>query len=224
MGSAAGSAASYCFRGLRGRRTGIFRYSNLEKWTGPHSAVGQRIRMWALTWFASSVEIDGTGGGHFPRRMAEPPNDLMQTLMRSQGGTAFIQALGATITEVAAGRSMIRLPYSRNIVGNPDTGVVHGGVITGLLDHACGMAVGSGLGVIIQDPALRVSTSYATLDLRIDYMKAAKPGVDIVVVGECVKITRQIVFARGRAYQETEDNLIAAATGTFITTETRPGA
>jgi uncharacterized protein (TIGR00369 family) len=156
--------------------------------------------------------------------MAEPPNELMQTLMRSQGGTAFIQALGATVTEVAAGRSMIRLPYSRDIVGNPDTGVVHGGVITGLLDHACGMAVGSGLGVIIQDPALRVSTSYATLDLRIDYMKAAKPGVDNIVVGVCVKITRQIVFARGRAYQETEDNLIAAATGTFITTETRPGA
>ena len=84
------------------------------------------------------------------------------------------------------------------------------------------MAVGTGLGVIITDPARRAATSYATLDLRIDYMKAAKPGADIFVVGECVKITRQIVFARGRAYQESEDDPIATATGTFIMTEQRP--
>ncbi len=140
------------------------------------------------------------------------------------GSTAFTKALGAEMISIAGGKAAMRLPWSPHIVGNPDTGVVHGGVVTALLDHACGMAVGSGLGVMILDPALRASTSYATLDLRIDYMKAAAPGVDITVVGECVKITRQIVFARGRAYQGSEDDLIAAAVGTFIMTEQRPGA
>jgi uncharacterized protein (TIGR00369 family) len=154
--------------------------------------------------------------------MSEPPNEFLQTLMRSQGGTAFIRALGAEITQAEAGKSTMRLPYSPHIVGNPDTGVVHGGVITALLDHACGMAVGSALGAAIHDEARRTTTSYATLDLRIDYMKAAKPGVDIIVVGECVKITRQIVFARGRAYQESEDDPIAMATGAFMMTELRP--
>jgi uncharacterized protein (TIGR00369 family) len=156
--------------------------------------------------------------------MSDTPNHLLHTLMKSQEGTAYIRALGAEITELAAGKSTIRLPYSRQIVGNPDTGVVHGGVITGLLDHACGMAVGSALGVIVTDPAKRAATSYATLDLRIDYMKAAKPGADILVIGECVKITRQIVFARGRAYQESVEDVIAIATGTFMTTELRAGA
>jgi len=154
--------------------------------------------------------------------MTEPPNDLL-SLMKSQAGTAFIQALGAEVTEAVPGRTVMRLPYADKLVGNPDTGVVHGGAISGLLDHACGMAVGSGLGVIINDPAKRASTSYATLDLRIDYMKAAKPGADIFVVGECVKITRQIVFARGRAYQESADEPIATAVGTFILTELRSG-
>ena len=153
--------------------------------------------------------------------MSEPPNDLL-SLMRSQAGTAFIRALGAEVTEAVPGRTVMRLPYSPQIVGNPDTGVVHGGVITGLLDHACGMAVGTGLGVIITDPAKRASTGYATLDLRIDYMSAAKPGADIFVLGECVKITRQIVFARGRAYQDSADDPIATATGTFMMTEQRP--
>jgi len=148
----------------------------------------------------------------------------LATLMRSRAGTAFIQALGGEIVEASAGKVLMRLPYSKKLVGNPDTGVLHGGAITGMLDHACGMAVGTGLGVIITEAQARQTTSYATLDLRIDYMKAAKPGADVWVVGECVKITRQIVFARGRAYQDSADDPIALATGTFITTETRAGS
>ena len=156
--------------------------------------------------------------------MSQTPNHPLHTLMKSQEGTAFVRALGAEIISIESGKATIRLPYSRQIVGNPDTGVVHGGVITGLLDHACGMAVGSALGVIVSDPAKRAATSYATLDLRIDYMKAAKPGQDIFVFGECVKITRQIVFARGRAYQEPGEDVIAVATGTFMMTELRASA
>ena len=148
----------------------------------------------------------------------------LATLMRSRAGTAFIQALGGEIVEASAGKVLMRLPDSKKLVGNPDTGVLHGGAITGMLDHACGMAVGTGLGVIITEAQARQTTSYATLDLRIDYMKAAKPGADVWVVGECVKITRQIVFARGRAYQDSADDPIALATGTFITTETRAGS
>lgn len=148
-------------------------------------------------------------------------NENLERFMLAQGGAPYFQAIGAVVVEAMPGKSTIRLPYAPHLVGNPDTGVVHGGVITGLLDHACGMAVGSALGALSGTPgAMR---GIATLDLRIDYMKAAKPGADIFVIGECVKITRQIVFARGRAYQESEDNVIASATGTFIITELRSG-
>ena len=153
--------------------------------------------------------------------MSEIANENMQRFMMAQGGAPFFGALGASVVEAVPGRSLMRLPYAAHIVGNPDTGVVHGGVISGLLDHACGMAVGSALGALSATPgAMR---GIATLDLRIDYMKAAKPGTDIFVIGECVKITRQIVFARGRAYQDAEDNVIASAVGTFIITELRSG-
>ncbi len=156
--------------------------------------------------------------------MSEPPNEMLAR-MRAHAGTAYILALGAEVTLAEPGKSTMRLPYSEKIVGNPDTGVVHGGVITGLLDHACGMAVGSALGaVILGSRGGATITSYATLDLRIDYMKAARPGADILVAAECVKITRQIVFARGCAYQDSVDDPIAMATGTFIMTEQRPGS
>lgn len=151
------------------------------------------------------------------RGMTDTPDDIQQRFMMAQGGSPYFAALGATVVAAEPGKSTMCLPYSDKLVGNPDTGVVHGGVITGMLDHACGMAVGSKLGVGAANPgSLR---GIATLDLRIDYMKAAKPKVDIIVVGECVKVTRQIVFARARAYQESEDNLIASATAAFIVTE-----
>lgn len=148
--------------------------------------------------------------------MSEIDPEALQRMMMAQGGAPFFQAVGAQVVESEPGRSLMRLPYSPFIVGNPDTGVVHGGVITGMLDHACGMAVGSKLGALSAIPG--TMRSIATLDLRIDYMKAARPDAAILVLGECVKVTRQIVFARGRAYQD-EDDIVATATAAFIITD-----
>jgi len=111
---------------------------------------------------------------------------------------------------VEPGRVRIRLPYSERLIGNPDTGVVHGGAITAFLDQSCGMAVGS---------TLKEPRSFATLDIRIDYMKPAKPGEDIVFEGECIKLTREIAFARARAFEEGGES-IAIATATFMFTQT----
>ncbi len=146
----------------------------------------------------------------------------MAAFLHAQGATAFFQALGGEVVEATPGRSVMRLPYAPHIVGNPDTGIIHGGAVTGMLDHACGMAVGSALGA---QPAPEGGgmRSVATLDLRIDYLKAARPGAALLVIGECVKITTQIVFARGRAYQDSPDDPVALATGTFMITDVRLG-
>lgn len=125
--------------------------------------------------------------------------------------TAYIVGIGAEVITREGGKSKMRLPYGPHLVGNPDTGVVHGGVITGMLDHCCGMAVGT---------ALREIRPYATLDLRIDYMKAAEPHIDIIVEAECLKVAREIVFARGIAHHGDPANPIAIATGTFMMTAT----
>jgi uncharacterized protein (TIGR00369 family) len=144
---------------------------------------------------------------------ADPSELWRRSLAAGLGHTAYVNALGGTARVIAPGRIEMRLPYSDRIVGNPDTGVVHGGVITGFLDQSCGMAIGS---------ALREPASFATLDLRIDYMKPARPGAEVVFVGECVKITHEIAFARARAYQDSIDDPIAIGTGTFMFTHQTP--
>jgi len=154
--------------------------------------------------------------------MSDGPNETLERFLSVQGGIPFFAALGASMVEAVPGRSVMRLPYAPHLIGNPDTGVVHGGAITGLLDHACGMAVSSG--VEAERPnSLYGMRGLATLDLRIDYLRAAKPGADIFVVGECIRVTPRIAFARGRAYQESEEAPIALATGAFMITEPRTG-
>jgi uncharacterized protein (TIGR00369 family) len=128
-------------------------------------------------------------------------------MAQGMGQTPFLRALGGELLEFKKGLGRLRLPWSEKLVGNPETGVVHGGVITAMLDQACGMAIGS---------ALDTPMAMATLDLRIDYMKPATPRIDILIESECLKITREIAFARARAYHTIIDDPIAIATGTFM--------
>ena len=112
-----------------------------------------------------------------------------------------------TIIDVKPGEAVCKVPFAAHLVGNPDTGVVHGGVITALLDNACGIAVGSKTGL---------QGRIATLDLRIDYMKPATPGEDVLAFAECYKVTRHIAFVRGVAYHTDRADPIATCAAAFM--------
>lgn len=139
--------------------------------------------------------------------MSDPSEFWKEAMRNGMGQTAFLRALGGELVEFKKGIGRLRLPWSEKLVGNPETGVVHGGVITAMLDQACGMAIGS---------ALDAPMGMATLDLRIDYMKPATPRTDILIESECLKITREIAFARARAFHTSLEDPIAIATGTFM--------
>src|SRR6202163_976050 len=99
------------------------------------------------------------------------------------------------------------VPYRPVFVGDTETGVLHGGVVTAMLDESCGMAV---------QLALDGTRAIATLDLRIDYQKPATPGLDIKAHSLCYRVTRSIAFVRATAYQESEDDPVATATACFM--------
>ncbi len=118
-------------------------------------------------------------------------------------------AIGMVVGELADGTPAIRLPYSEALVGDPDTGVLHGGVITALLDQTAGM--------MARPPDQpREETAIATLDLRIDYMGPATPGRDLWATGECYKRTRNIAFVRAWAFHETREDPVATCVAAFM--------
>ena len=114
---------------------------------------------------------------------------------------------GLRLDRLTPGEAWSSLPYRPVFVGDTETGVLHGGVVTAMLDESCGMAV---------QLALDGTRAIATLDLRIDYQKPATPGLDIKAHSFCYRVTRSIAFVRSTAYQESEDDPVATATACFV--------
>src|SRR5437764_4665557 len=117
------------------------------------------------------------------------------------------QFSGLQLDRFAPGEAWSSLPYRPVFVGDTETGVLHGGVVTAMLDESCGMAV---------QLAVDVTRAIATLDLRIDYQKPATPSLDIKAHSICYRVTRSIAFVRSAAYQESEDDPVATATACFM--------
>ena len=147
--------------------------------------------------------------------MTEPPDDeaRRKAAKRAAWNRAFAdnvphnKALGIVIDDVGDRWARFHLPYDPRLVGDPTTGVLHGGVITALLDGCSGAAVFASLARM---------QPIATLDLRIDYMGPAEVGRAVHAHATCYHLTRNVAFARAVAYHDDEQRPIATSTGTFM--------
>jgi uncharacterized protein (TIGR00369 family) len=140
--------------------------------------------------------------------MAEP-NALLTEMLR---GLPHARALNLGVLSAEGGVAALTAPYDDRLVGDPATGVIHGGVVTTLLDTCCGVAV------LTCAPDLR---STATLDLRIDYMRPAKPGLAVTARAEVYRAGRTVAFVRATAWDETDADPVAAAAGAFMIERSR---
>lgn len=116
------------------------------------------------------------------------------------------RALSLVLDEIGEGEVEVSMPYDEKLIGDPLTGVVHGGAVSALMDTCCGAAV-------ISHPDRPTST--ATIDLRIDYMRAATPNQRISARATCYHMTRNVAFVRAVAMDEDRSRPVATATGAF---------
>lgn len=134
-------------------------------------------------------------------------NDLMAMAERFLSALKHCQRLQMQVHHANTEGITLVLPWSPSIVGNPQTGAVHGGALTTLMDTTCGMAT---LCVL---PTFEVCP---TLDLRIDSMHPAQPGKPIYGHAQCYRVTRDVIFTRGTAYQDDPAQPICHVVGTFM--------
>ena len=118
------------------------------------------------------------------------------------------KALGMEIFSVTPGEVELRMPYNSDLVGDPHTGVIHGGAVSALLDTCCGAAV-------MSHPDQKGKMT-ATLDLRIDYMRPAVPHQTIRAIATCYNVTRSVAFVRAVALDNDDARPVATATGAFV--------
>ena len=126
------------------------------------------------------------------------------------------RALGMAFVDIGDGEAELTMPYDEKLVGDPTSGVIHGGAVSTLMDTCCGAAA-------MSHPVRPLST--ATLDLRIDYMRGATPGQALTAKATCYHVTRSVAFVRAVAFDADQENPVATASGAFtieLPTEATP--
>ncbi|MBC5762953.1 PaaI family thioesterase [Ramlibacter albus] len=143
--------------------------------------------------------------------MAQPEDEaeLVRKWQQITVISPYSRELGLRLHKVEPDWCVIAVNPDGRVVGNLATGVVHGGVVTALLDSCYGLAI------FVRMNVLR---AMATLDLRIDYLKAATPGREIYGGAVCYKLGHELAFVRGAAYHESPDDPIATSSAIFMFT------
>lgn len=132
---------------------------------------------------------------------------LTQLIEKFSAYIALNKAMGIENVGAGDGWAVQRLPYDERLVGDPESGVLHGGAISTLLDSCCGAAAFL---------AMEAPQNLATLDLRIDYLRPATPGLAVTGRAECFRRTRQVAFIRCVAYHDDPEDAIAIGSASFV--------
>jgi len=99
------------------------------------------------------------------------------------------------------------LPWRADLIGVEETGVLASGPIVSLLDHCTSMSVWARRAMFV---------AHVTLDLRIDYVRAAGPERTVTARCECYQVRRSMAFVRGVAHDGDPTDPVAHAAGIFM--------
>jgi uncharacterized protein (TIGR00369 family) len=100
---------------------------------------------------------------------------------------------------------------------NPN-GVLHGGVLTSLLDEATGAAI-----VTIRGLEVMAEAPHATVEMSVVFVSGARPGDEIIVEARVLRVGRAIAFAEGEVRCRGTDDLIAKGQFTYAILQKRGG-
>lgn len=117
----------------------------------------------------------------------------------------FHRFIGLKLTSLTPGRARLRLPFRREFIGDIQRPALHGGVLSSLLDTACGAAVFSLVGH---------HDRISTLDLRVDYLLPA-PMKTLLAEAEVIRVGNRVAVARGRVRAAGSRRILADGTAVF---------
>lgn len=116
----------------------------------------------------------------------------------------FNQWLNFTILKIEASGIELKATWREEWVVNPDRRYTHGGILAAIVDVAADYAIAAQLGRPVP-----------TIDIRVDYHKAAMPG-DLTAKAKIVRNGSQYSTAEAYVYDK-EGALVASGRGTYFT-------
>lgn len=130
--------------------------------------------------------------------------EAFNATMSSEGHSGW---LGHRLHASGEGWVELAMPWREDLVGDAESGVLASGPVIALMDNAAGMSVWLKRGQF---------GPQVTLDLRVDYMRGARPGATVIARCECYKLARSVAFVRGIAYDDSPDDPLCHVAGTFM--------
>jgi uncharacterized protein (TIGR00369 family) len=122
-------------------------------------------------------------------------------------GIPYAAASGMQVVATGPGHASLLLPARGTWTGDAERKLIHPGCLSVLADTACGMAVGC---------ALDEMEPFATLDLRMDYLRPAVADTDLICKAECHRLSRSVAFVRGELFQPGQSEPVAMVNATFM--------
>ncbi len=118
--------------------------------------------------------------------------------------------LGLEVVSASEEGVRVRMPWRDDLVGNPDTGVMHGGAIFAMMDQAGGMAI-----TCSTFPTFEITP---TIDFRVDHLRSPGKGRAVVCEATCYRLTTHVAFVSVTTWEEGGDD---APIATGLATYTR---
>lgn len=112
--------------------------------------------------------------------------------------------MGLGITALDEETIEIRMTWREEMVSNPQVRRTHGGILSALVDVAADFMI-----------AAKVGAPAPTVDLRVDFHRAAAPG-DLRAVGRLIRVGGTFSTAEAAVY-DSENRLIASGRGLYYT-------
>ncbi|MBF0353388.1 MAG: thioesterase family protein [SAR324 cluster bacterium] len=130
----------------------------------------------------------------------------------------FNTVLGLKVHAIESGKVSLRFDMKNELVGNFNAGMLHGGVISAVLDVAGGMSAFAGVlekhaADSLEEKQKRFA-KLGTIDIRIDYLRPGK-GTSFLASGVILRTGNKVAVTRMELHNQ-ENLLIAVGTGTYL--------
>ena len=122
----------------------------------------------------------------------------------------FVELIGGRLDEWREGYVRMSLTLEPHHT-NPN-GVMHGGVVTTLMDEALGQVVAS-----VRGPEADAAP-HATVEMNASFLAGARPGDRIVVEARVLRLSRRVAFGEAEATRG-DGEMIAKGRMTFVILE-----
>jgi len=130
----------------------------------------------------------------------------------------FNRFLGMHVESLQLDQALVRFEMRDELVGNYVRGILHGGVISAVLDTTGGMLASVGVLNRLADAPMDEMTKrlymVGTIDLRIDYLRPGR-GDFFCARSTIMRVGRKVAVTRMELHNE-RDVLIAVGTGTYM--------